>query len=309
MAKRSDKKKTSDQPKLLARAWESLGEAGRGKAMRLLLQMTAGICVVIGVVYVLGVLESFVEARTPVDPPLRLTLRGVPGAYRGRTAREILGEAEAAAAAGWSDDMLVERIGRRIADVGWIKEVKRIEKLYDGRVLIDCEYRIPMALVERAGEYYLVDREGVRLPGQYVNDPRYRLIAGVDAWAPEPGQPWEGEDLQAGLALLELLRNEPYWEQISAVSVHNFRGRADSRGPQIELVTIPAGPGRVAGRIRWGSALGEEIEEPTPEEKLATLRTNHTRYQRIDCNQMWIDVSAQRGGYLYPDSTSAMVPN
>jgi len=138
---------------------------------------------------------------------------------------------------------------------------------------------------------------------------RYRLITGVRADAPEPGQPWEGRDLRAGIEMLTLLRDEPFWKQISAVSVRNFQGRSDPRGPHIEIVTTSPGPGRIAGRIRWGSALGQEIEEPTPEEKLATLRANYHQYGRVDCNKLWIDVSTQRGSFLYPDTATAELPD
>ena len=306
MSKRSEKKKTTEKRGLVSRLIESFGERGQSMFVRSLLSLAVFVCAAGVIVYVLRQLEVYVEARGPEDPDVRLTLRGVPKAYRGRPAQEILADAREVASVGWADDRLVEDIGVNISKVGWIKRVRRVEKLFDGRVLIDCDYRTPAALVEHDTKYYLVDGEGVRLPGQYVNDPRYRLIAGVAVAPPETGQPWEGQDLQAGLALLDRLAGEPFWDQISAVSVHNFRGRTDPRGVQIELVTTSPGPGRVAGRIRWGSALGDEIEEPTPEEKVATLRANYARYRRIDCNQMWIDVSTRGGSYLYPDSTSAM---
>jgi hypothetical protein len=305
---RSEKKKDSGKENGSLKGRSTLVRLWRNRGVRGLLHVTmaAGVCV--GVAYALGVLEAYVKAQGPIDPPVRLTLCDVPESYRGRAASEVLVEAQAGAQSGWGASGLVEEIGRRVSSVGWVKRVQRVEKLHDGRVLIRCDYRFPAAMVESGRKYYLVDEEGVRLPGEYVHDPKYRLVTGVAASAPAPGAVWPGEDVQAGLAMLNVLSKEAFWKQVAGVSVSNFRGRADSRASHIEVVTVAAGSGRVAGRIRWGSALGQEIEEPTVEEKLAILRANYGKYARIDCDQMWIDVSAKRGSYLYPDSTSALAP-
>jgi len=90
--------------------------------------------------------------------------------------------------------------------------------------------------------------------------------------------------------IVMLLYQEPFFDQISGILVDNYGGRRDKREPHVQLATAPEG-----GRIVWGSAPGEEIEENTVEQKLALLRENFRRWGRIDAGRWYIDIS------LFPD--------
>jgi len=150
-----------------------------------------------------------------------------------------------------------------------------------------------MAMVQSRGGFHLVDRQGVRLPGEYSYDARWMCIHGVSAAPPRPGEPWMGDDLQAGLDLIELVNRQDYRGQIEGVVVDNAQGRVDPRRSHIDLATDQPG-----GRIRWGSAPGREIEENSVAQKLRILDANFRTTGRIDANHLVIDVSTLPDRFL-----------
>lgn len=200
----------------------------------------------------------------------------------------------------WTDDRLCGEMATRIAGVGWVSRVNFVRRTGGGRFEISCRYRIPAALVQHGDKFFLSDSEAVRLPGVYVHDPHvinsaWRLIDGVAKPAPQAGVSWEGEDVRAALALLSAVQDEPFGRQIVGVAVANFGGRRDPRVCHIELMTDQAG-----GRIRWGSALGSELEENGVLEKLALLRENYSKTGRVDARHTVIDVSTFPDRYTIP---------
>ncbi len=191
----------------------------------------------------------------------------------------------------WTDDALCGQMASRLAEVGWVARVHYVRRTGGGRFEISCRYRIPAAMVLRGDDDgFLVDDQAARLPGKYVTHPAWRVIEGVDKSAPAPGRTWEGEDIRAALAVLSAVAAEPYAGQIAGVSVANFAGRRDPRSTHLELLTD-----RPAGRIRWGSAPGLELEENGVPQKLALLRENFGRTGRADAQHVVIDVS------VFPD--------
>ncbi len=195
----------------------------------------------------------------------------------------------------WTDDRLCQAMATRVAEVGWVSRVNFVRRTGGGRFEISCRYRLPAALVQQGGQYFLVDAEAVRLPGVYVYHPVWRLIDGVSNSAPREGAPWEGEDVRAALAVLSAVQPEPFGEQIAGVVVSNFRGRRDSSACHIELMTDQTG-----GRIRWGSAPGSELEENGVQQKLALLRENFNKTGRVDARHAVIDVSTFPDRYTIP---------
>ena len=195
----------------------------------------------------------------------------------------------------WIDDGVCRELAERIAAVGWVVDVRYVRRTSDARFLVSCDYRLPVGMVPWDESYYLVDREGTRLPGTYLYDPVWRLIEGVAVPPPPAGAAWDSEALRAGLAISERLAREPFSSQIAAVVVENYNGRLDPRRSHIELATDRAG-----GRIRWGSAPGFELEENTVFGKLAILRGNFDRSGRVDEDHRVIDVSTFPDRYTTP---------
>lgn len=186
----------------------------------------------------------------------------------------------------WLEPGICQDMVERLRSSGWVAAVQYVRRNSDGLFEVSCRYRVPAAMVEHGTGVVLVDAAGVRLPGVYAYDPSWKLIQGVRAGAPSAGESWPGDDLRAGLQLIQDLAPQPFAHQISAVIVDNYGGRVDARASHIELATDQAG-----GRIRWGSAPGKEVEENSAARKMAILNQNFRRTGRVDAGYLVIDIS------------------
>jgi hypothetical protein len=195
----------------------------------------------------------------------------------------------------WTDETICREMAERLGTLGWVSRVNHVRRTGDGRFEISCRYRRPFAMTQEGTEFLLLDADGVRLPGTYLYEPSWRLIQGAGASSPEPGTKWPGNDVQAGLEILQALANRPFAGQITAVLVDNFGGRVDPRRAHIELATDRAG-----GRIVWGSAPGFELEENSVKAKLAILEENFRKTGRVDANHAIIDVSTFPDRFTIP---------
>lgn len=180
-------------------------------------------------------------------------------------------------------------------------------------VEVKATYRKPAAIVKYQGRNYFVDDEGVVLRDgrtyqengrlvQYYEVPRYRVstpdgrhayvaneyeiapdlqrkkihyigITGVSSPPPEPGKPWQAEDLHAALRLVDLFERKSYGDEITWIDVTNFGWRAtphSKKEPQLKLwAQIDR---RKPTEIRWG-----QFPHPggdwvvSPERKIANL--------------------------------------
>lgn len=280
MAKRKQKK-----PSLFARWRQRLSEVESTVWTRWGWRC-ARVCVVvalaIGAGYGLLELEKRVRQSPGQQAPPRLELVDIPPDIEPdvRAALEPFGQLP------WSEPTLCEEIAAVMRDVGWVHEVKSVRRYPDRRIEVTCDYRRPVAMVRDGESFYLIDEHAVRLPGRYVNDSTLPLIQGVASAAPTPGATWPGDDVLAGLAVSQIVAKESFADQIAAVLVSNYGGREDPRAAHLQLATDRAG-----GRIIWGSAPGEEIEENTVEAKLRLLRSNFRRFGRVDAGREVIDIS------------------
>jgi hypothetical protein len=141
----------------------------------------------------------------------------------------------------------------------WVNRVEQLHRYPDGRVVVRAEYRQPIAVVESREGYHLVDAQGVQLPGLYNQGQLKALgmpvIVGVAAPPPPPGRYWGGEELKAGLALVQFLAGEPYLNQVKAIDV----GQRDSRD-RVRLSLLA----RQGGVVHWGLPPGQEQAVETP---------------------------------------------
>jgi hypothetical protein len=196
----------------------------------------------------------------------------------------------------------------------WIQKVNQVRRAYThapGDTLeIDCDYRVPIALVQWDDRYYLVDEQGILLPEQYDASQLSRILFGADGHTniriidgvqcPKPlsaGQRWTGDDLAAGLQLVKLLYGLPYAEEIVKVDVANFQGRRDPRDAQLVLMT------KYDTQVRWGRPVNAKdffVEISTPE-KLDHLRRVYEEYHRVDGHFAWIDLRFDKVTYPRPN--------
>lgn len=272
--------------------------ASRHTAQRLLaavkmLRHTWIVALAVAAVWIVGRLEGYLAGRPEFLDYPTIVLTDAPDDLHDRIMQVIAPLSQVP----WTDPELCSRIGRALEQYAWVREVRSVRRYADGRVTVSCAYRSAAALVQIGGDYYLIDPDGVRLPGRFSYHPSFVVVQGTDAMPPEPGATWPGGDIKAGLKILRLLQQEPFFDQLTGVLVGNYLGRRDKHKPHILLATAPAG-----GRIVWGSAPGEEIEENTAQRKIMLLRENYRRWGRIDAGRDYIDIST------YPDRLTTRAP-
>ncbi len=173
----------------------------------------------------------------------------------------------------WMNEDLTRHVADQLERSGWVKSVQRVAKRMDGTIEIAADFRRPIAMVGVEQGYVPVDRDGVCLPEVYERveaNSGWIRIRGIESPAPKVNTAFDevaAPDAVAAVRLASLIFDQG-WDissRISAIDVSNFRGRQDRRDCHIKLWT----PGGTL--IKWGSAIGEEIEENTPAEKLAQI--------------------------------------
>lgn len=242
----------------------------------------------------------------PADPP-RVVLLNRPSWMTDGLAQRIIQLVQPRRAYSATDPRMLRDVTQLLEHEPWIKQVRQVRRAFDkapGDTLeIDCEYRIPIALVEwrqssdaKPG-YYLVDNQAVLLGEQYLaeqlpqvvhgSDGRVnlRILTGVECPKPkEAGQKWAGDDLIAGLELAKCLYGLPYAQEIEQINVANFLGRIDRSEAQLVLLT------RYGTQVQWGRPISAEGFEVPVSRKLEHLRLIYEQYRRVDAGQPWIDL-------------------
>ncbi len=190
------------------------------------------------------------------------------------------------------DPDLAARVGRSLSDpsIGWVKSVDRVTIRPDGVITVRCTFREPAAYVQHGDACYLVDPDGVLLPGWYRPEDcatsKLLLIAGVQQPPPPVGLPWGGDDLRSGLRLAGLIADRTFRNQVDRIIVANYEGRIDRKRPQIELATD-----RPGSRVWWGQPPNlEDGTETTVGQKLALLDWLFHEYGRIDLDRSYVDI-------------------
>ena len=192
----------------------------------------------------------------------------------------------------------------------WVKEVRSVRRRFaqgqpGAAIEVDAEFRVPTALVEADGEFWLVDSEGYKLPERFTaneigrvslkNDRSLQLrgITGVVSAPPEVGHQWKGADLQAGLDLVKLLHDKPFASDIAMIDVSNFSARRSAEAAQIVLHT------RQQTEVRWGRPVHAQdfFVEVEPAKKIEYLEKIFARFGRVDANYPWIDIRFDRVTY------------
>ena len=171
----------------------------------------------------------------------------------------------------------------KVAESAWVQQVHRVVKRRDGGVRVNATFREPFAAVEQHGMAYLIDRDGVRLPVQWRAefDPTagWLRVRGVRAGIPALGEAWTGDDLRAGLSLIDFFYrnytkgNTPFLNELRAVDVSEF----DEILERLRIITI-----NPRSYICWGHSPGRGYGvEATAEQKLATLAGLYLEWGRL----------------------------
>jgi hypothetical protein len=202
------------------------------------------------------------------------------------------------------DQAALRQASRELEANAWVRQVTRISRQPGNRIDIDAVYREPAAVIEQRDPvqqtiigFCLVDSKGVRLPAVYQREhlPKLDLplVRGVLKAPPEPGRPWPGGDVQAGIALAQVIAVQPWRKQVQAIDVSNHGGRRHVAQAHLKLLTQlddDDDPLNNPG-VAWGRAPGEEqFYEPDTTTKLSNLTQLLRRYNTIDANGRVVDL-------------------
>jgi hypothetical protein len=274
---------------------------------RIALHVTIFVIFASGIVSLFRISQIYVDRRLafPSLPP-RVVLTNRPAWMSDFLAEEIIKSTQPLGLHSAFDRQLLVDAAKALASNPWIKRVNQVRRVYEEKpgdtLAIDCQYRVPAALVRWGQYYWLVDSQGVKLPEQYTAEQLPKILLGADgrinlriidgvSHAPcESGRVWIGEDIAGGLEMARLLSGFGWADQIRDIDVSNFAGRRDAREAQIVLVT------RFGTQLRWGrppSAKDAFVEVPASQ-KLAAIEGIFHRSNRVDDNQPWIDVRFDR---------------
>ena len=291
MARKKKKKKTTLRG-IIRQHWDAICHDRKRQWGRYCIQLFVVLTFAVLGIYGMTQVEESVLMSPPQEAAARIELIDVPRGLDGVMTAAL----EPFAQEPWSSETICSDIGSVLERIGWVKAVVSVHRFPDRRIEVACTYRKALAMVQKEEGFYLVDDECVRLPGIYNNHPDMKLIQGVRRTVPRAGEPWQAPELRAGIDLIKILSAEPFFDQVTAVLVHNYGGRSDPRAAHLVLATDQAGE-----RILWGSEPGGEVEENTVAQKLELLRSNYRRFGRIDAKRGIIDISVHPDRIITPE--------
>jgi hypothetical protein len=173
------------------------------------------------------------------------------------------------------DEQVTVKVASAFALHNWVANVKRVSKYPGPRLVVDLEYRRPVAMVEisRGGARGLlpIDATGVLLPTEDFSPNQTRNFLRVAAGETTPaglvGTNWGDERIAGSARLAELLETE--WRRVGLYRIAVLGERESVRRRAAPLYELQS---RKGSRVVWGHAPGQEVSgEAKGAEKLARL--------------------------------------
>jgi hypothetical protein len=203
---------------------------------------------------------------------------------------EVLRDAGLAGSLTVLDDWNV--LSQRVRDAfelhPWVASVDRIERRLPSALMVQLQYRRPVAAVESSepgGVAYLpVDSQGIRLPDADLTDAERRYLPRISGVSGRPlvGDAWEDPRVVDGARLAAALQD--VWHHLRLVEIIPLpdpQVRNDSRVYAFEIITSGG------TRIVWGASTGQEQlvgESPFDEkrQRLLDFAANHGQLESLD---------------------------
>ena len=263
-----------------------------------------------------GYLEDQYSATEPT--PLTIELVDKPAWMSDYLARQIAATVPRRSASPFDHNLLVDAVDRLRANP-WVREVRQVRRSYGegpgDTLVVDCDYRVPIALVKWGLYYWLVDNDGFKLPDQFTEaelpqvtggrdgHTELRVVTGVRQPPPENGQRWAGGDLSAALDMAKLIHGKGFLDSVTGINVANFGGRMGRAEPQVVLDT------KDHTQVWWGRPpLSDDFYVEVPvAKKLATLQAVVQQFGRVDAGKAWLDVRFDTG--LLPADPPTAAPD
>ena len=175
------------------------------------------------------------------------------------------------------DENLIPKLREHYEGNPWVKEVRLIERRLPNDLKINLEMRRPYVAKMRnsrgVDNYYLVDKDSVRLPGEYKALPAMPMtlpiLTGVRTNPPAAGEMWDDNGLNSAINIVARLESNKLLEplQLSQIDVANVGGKRNQRETEIVLYT------RNRVRIEWGrSPDTDKFGELSVDDKIKNIK-------------------------------------
>ena len=164
-------------------------------------------------------------------------------------------------------------VAKALQATGWFEQIEQVNWTNEGSIEVHGIYATPVAVVRTQSGDVLIDSQGSRLPVTY--DAGYAPLPVIkNARQPVPtsfGSPWLGGDVQAGLALLQVIYERPWFTQVMSIDVGQF-----SSDGTLAMRTDDC-------TILWGrSPEVQTVQEVSTEQKIDYLEFLNDQYGAID---------------------------
>ena len=281
----------------------------RWAVARVLLHLLAAASLAGGLAYAAIASKQYIDKQdaAAAGQPLTIELANRPAWMSDYLARQIAATVPHRSASPFDHGLLVDAVGRLRANP-WVREVRQVRRAYGqgpgDTLVVDCEYRAPVALVRWGHYYWMVDNDGFKLPDQFTEaelpqvttgrdgHTALRVVSGVRLPPPEDGHRWAGYDLTAALDVAKLFHDKSYLDGVTGIDVANVGGRVDRSQPQVVLNT------KYGTQVFWGRpplAVADYFVEVPVARKLALLRAVVHQFGRVDAGKAWLDVRFDTG--------------
>ena len=164
-------------------------------------------------------------------------------------------------------------VAEALQATGWFEKIEQVNWTNEGSIEVHGIYATPVAVVRTRDGDVLIDSQGSRLPITY--DAGYAPLPVIknarQAMPTSFGTPWLGGDVQAGLALLKVMYERPWFSQVKSIDVGQF-----STNGTLAIRTDTC-------TILWGrSPEIQTVQEVSTEQKIDYLEFLNDQYGAID---------------------------
>ncbi|MEK7309812.1 MAG: hypothetical protein AAB038_03260 [Planctomycetota bacterium] len=146
------------------------------------------------------------------------------------------------------DKDLIPRLLAKYENNPWVARVDSIEKQFPNKLNVKLELRRPVVVVElkkwnNRSFYYLVDKDSVRIPGEYYTVPNLPItlpiVVGVRNSPPMPGQRWQDQGLTDAIDVAGAFKQYDVYQKldIAAIDITNSGGRRNKQSSEIVILT------------------------------------------------------------------------
>lgn len=169
------------------------------------------------------------------------------------------------------DPDLTKHVTEHYAQNPWVAKVLGVQKEFPNTLRIKVEMRKPLVAVEMKGQFVLVDKDSVRIPGTYTQVPKFSFtvcrVLGVKTAPPEAGKKWSDAGIDAAVGVASALVDNRVDRMMTVNAIDVARVGRGGRETEVVLHAEDSVP------IEWGrSPATREYGELTVDEKVRNLK-------------------------------------